>query len=260
MQILPCALEWRHRMRRQNTAHQITLQLHSPLAQAFAGAYVWPGGFDIQTPLSSDIDLVEFPLERGGPLPVYQQAEQFFSGVHRDFFHTTGFPLNSLGRMQQLLWKARQPVVGPMSMIFLVMYDPHEYLEGAWPEGFWKEVTRRLFDADAPMHTALPFVPACFTRSFSLYGYIDMQRNIHDVWYWASQLLLSRMYIGVECFFSQLAYLLGVPSIVIGADENDLHLPSVGPGQLMRALPSNVHSDQVLDAYHEMGRVLLYSR
>lgn len=259
MQILPAALEWRHRMRRMDQDHQITFQLKSSLAQDFAAGYVWPGGFDSEMPIETNRDVVQFPLERNGTKKVWQQAEHFFGSVHRDFFHAMGFPLNSLGRMQHLLWKQRQPHVGPMSMVFLVMYDPYEYWELGWPEGFWKGIVRGLHDMDVPMQTAIPFVPACFTRGFSLYGYIDNQRNIHDIWYWTTQLLLSRMYIGVECFFSQLAYLLGIPSIVISADEEDLRLPSFGPGQVVRALPSTVHYDKVLDAYHEMGRMLLYS-
>ena len=260
MQMLPSALEWRHRMKRQDVNHNITFQLRSPLAQAFAGAYVWPGGFDTGLPIQDDMDLVNFTVERNGPQTVFQQAEKFFGSVHRDFFHTVGFPLTPLGRMQQLLWKARQPHVGPMSMIFMAMHDPYEYWELAWPTEFWKSIVRRLSEADAPMIAPIALVPAHATRSFSCYGYIDTHRNIHDVWYWTTQLLLSRMYIGVQCFFSQLAYLLGVPSIVIGADESDLLLPSVGPGQLTRPLPATAHSDQVLDAYNEMGRVLLYSR
>jgi hypothetical protein len=257
MQILPCALEWRRRMRRQNSDHQITFQLGSPLAQAFAAAYVYPGGFGIDAPTDyNDFDLVEFPLERGGKQTVSQQAEKFFSSVHRDFFHETDFPLTPLGKMQQLIWKHRCLQVNSGSMVFLGMYDPYESWESRWPEGFWREIIRGLYDMNVPMQTMSSLVPACFTRSFSVYGYMDIHRNLHDVWYWTTQLLFSRMYLGVECFFSQLAYLLGVPSIIVGADESDLTLPSKGPGQLVRALPSGIHFEKVLDAYNEMGRML----
>lgn len=265
MQILPAALEWRRRIKARDhdagLCREITFQLASPLAQQFTNAYVWPGGFSMHAKIPPQTSLIQFPLEstsKERPAHVvWRQAENYFGGTHQEFFRIVGFPGNSLGKLQEHLFNFRQTQIPQYALIFFAPYDPHESFETTVDEELVMKIARYFGEQVVPFISPGFLVPAGLVRKISMYGYVERENCNRDIWYWATQLLLSKIFVGCHGFFSQLAYLLGVPSIVLGMDNPSMCLSSNGPNRIVRNLTSPVMAEDVFDAFTEMGRLLL---
>lgn len=257
MQIIPSALFWRDRIQRENPDFHISFQITSPFVVEFLNSYIeFPRG-TVNPEYSTKPQRLEFPVE-SQKLPFWKQAEIDFKGFHSSFFVDHGFPSSTCGFYLRNLMLARRNNTQLTAQLFLNIHENHNNQDEI-NATFWHQLAGYLQKTETPVYIHSSLVPADLLRTFATTGYVDTRLSIYDIWRVAIHLSHSRLYLGCEGFFAQLAYLLHVPCFIIGKENPSLKLESREPNQFVRYF-TNPHLEDIQDAQRELERLLLPER
>jgi hypothetical protein len=232
--------------------HEVRLQVSNALVARFIDPYMMDSGYNVPLlNIDGSWNVLEFPVERNFHLPTCIRT--LFGDPGLDFFMRGYWPLTQLGNYLKKL-HGRQPDHANKRGVFLLPFCVDGSLDSDVDEDLWTTILRRLGDdQDIPLETYSCFVPGSLRRRFPIYSYVNPVASMYDVWDWIKTILHCQMYIGTNCFFSQLAGYLGIPRIIIWKKSLEYtdnpqitHTINFFPGE------KPITSDEVLRGYDQL--------